>query len=485
MNEEEHMPNQTQTIKGMNTNIFCRSSLILMIEGLRLLFARATGMPDRFYKAYLAFKDQKGGCILTYNQKINRYGAMSMSDALAAEAPLEERTPLRWTGDDIEERFTGKVQKLIRAIPHNCVLSRPYHISFSSDEGSVSFYAIVGFRDSQWEVRRIPQNLIRCFFSEFIQKFHFLSGEFTDDSVISEIIHEYLNPTSIIRSVCEIELKDLFGKKRVAREGELFDFICNLACKPYEGAQNNGVIRFASDSAKAVNLIRFENPISCDMDNTREIRKLLEMTDEDTPLLVRQNLVVGLGKEGAGNYSIVFEGNGKWRLYRDSKNSPIFTVEGNICTFTSSPGRDAFSTVFQEVFPDCAERSEEIKTIIDTAILQRHGTSIVICNKAQEEAVRLAEKSRAIKIVPISLAGHNRSITKMTSIDGAILLSPDGICYAIGAILDGEAVTGGDTARGARYNSLNNYVKWRTESDKTCHVMAVVISEDQTIDILP
>ena len=479
------MPNHTQTINGMNRNIFCRSSLILMIEGLRMLFARATGMPDRFYKVYLAYEDRKRGCILTYNQKANIYGAMSMADALAAEGPQEEKASFRWTSDNIEDRITERVQKLISVIPHNCPLSRPYHITFNSDEGSVSFYAIVGFRDSQWEIRRIPQNLIRCFFSEFIQKFHFLSGEFTDDSLISEVIHEYLNPTSIIRSVCEIELKDLFGKKRVAREGELFDFICNLACKPYEGAQNNGVIRFASDTAKAVNLIRFENPISCDMDNTREIRKLLEMTDPDTPLLVRQNLVVGLGKEEAGNYSVVFEGNGKWKLYRDSKNSPIFTVEGNICTFTSSPGRDAFSSVFQSVFPDSADRAEEIKTIIDTAILQRHGTSIVICSKAREEAVRLAEKSRAIKIVPVSLAGHNRSITKMTSIDGAILLSPDGICYAIGAILDGEAVTGGDTARGARFNSLNNYVQWRTKSDKACQVMAVVISEDQTIDILP
>ena len=43
----------------------------------------------------------------------------------------------------------------------------------------------------------------------------------------------------------------------------------------------------------------------------------------------------------------------------------------------------------------------------------------------------------------------------------------------------------GDTARGARYNSLKNYVVWRTKSDKTYQVMAVVISEDQTTDILP
>ena len=87
------MPNHTLTINGMNRNIFCRSSLILMIEGLRMLFARATGMPDRFYKVYLAYEDRKRGCILTYNQKANIYGAMSMADALAAETVCIVWTP--------------------------------------------------------------------------------------------------------------------------------------------------------------------------------------------------------------------------------------------------------------------------------------------------------------------------------------------------------------------------------------------------------
>lgn len=209
------------------------------------------------------------------------------------------------------------------------------------------------------------------------------------------------------------------------------------------------------------------------------------MTDKDTPLLVKDFQVVGLGTQGASRYSLLFEGNGKWKLLPNEKNSPIFTVEGGMCIFTSAKNEMVFSDVFASTFPNYVNYHELVREIIDYAKMQKHGTSIVICNDAEEEAKRLFLKARAIKINPISLVDNTKAIKNLTSIDGAIIISPDGTCYAIGVILDGEATIIGDTSRGARYNSLCNYVAWRKEKVKDCSVMAVVISEDQTVDYLP
>lgn len=478
------MANSIKTYNGMIASSFHRACLILTNEGLRYLFTRATSIPNRFFKVYIAFRDHDNGVIISYDNIDNQYSLLSMFDAINDSVSQEHRIPIAWD-DNIENVFTVRVQEDIVLTPYQCVLSRPYRINYNFNTKPDSFYILVAFQESEWIFQRVPQNLIKYFTNELNQKIQSLMTQASFAGLISEIIESHINLTSIIRSVCESELRDLFGKRKSIREDELFDFVCNLACKPYEGTQNHGVIKFASDSAKSTGLIRFKQPVRCEIESTREIRKLLEMSDSDTPLIIRQNMVIGLGKEGTKNYSIVFEGNGKWKLYPDSKKIPICTVEGTVCIFPSPLGEDDFSSVFLFVFPEYETELGSIKEIIDKAKLQRHGTSIIICNEAEKEAQRLAEKSRAIIIDPISLIQHTNSIIKLTAIDGAMIISPDGFCYAIGAILDGEAVVDGDTARGARYNSLNNYVKWKKTKDSNCRVMAVVISEDQTTDNLP
>jgi DNA integrity scanning protein DisA with diadenylate cyclase activity len=68
----------------------------------------------------------------------------------------------------------------------------------------------------------------------------------------------------------------------------------------------------------------------------------------------------------------------------------------------------------------------------------------------------------------------------VTNIDGAVLIEPSGMCHAIGAILDGLATEKGDSSRGSRYNSALRYV-----NSSKYPVLAVVVSEDGWIDLLP
>ncbi|HQU43468.1 MAG TPA: diadenylate cyclase, partial [Pirellulales bacterium] len=111
------------------------------------------------------------------------------------------------------------------------------------------------------------------------------------------------------------------------------------------------------------------------------------------------------------------------------------------------------------------------------ASAQKHGALLVISEGAAQEADRLANDCTRIR--PASL--DVETFARVTRIDGAVLLDPQGNCHAIGVILDGLASAKGDPARGSRYNSAVRYVENRKSEYPT---LAVVVSEDGTIDFV-
>ena len=75
------------------------------------------------------------------------------------------------------------------------------------------------------------------------------------------------------------------------------------------------------------------------------------------------------------------------------------------------------------------------------------------------------------------------SITKLSSIDGAIMVDECGICYAIGLIFDGMVpANGGDSSRGSRYNSSVRFTEYLKSQGKK--VMTIVVSDDGMVDLL-
>ena len=116
--------------------------------------------------------------------------------------------------------------------------------------------------------------------------------------------------------------------------------------------------------------------------------------------------------------------------------------------------------------------------IVLEAVKQHRGTLILISSGAEKEAIRLS--SQCFIIEPVKL--DDILTRKLTSIDGAVLLSPDGICHAIGVILDGMATSKGDSARGARFNSAIRY--YEATKNQYDSIM-VIISEDGMVDIIP
>lgn len=111
-------------------------------------------------------------------------------------------------------------------------------------------------------------------------------------------------------------------------------------------------------------------------------------------------------------------------------------------------------------------RKKMMEGAIAAAKGQGHGTSLIIGtpDSIRSEAERLCAKGRGILLDYDSTEKAYSNLSKIikgcSSIDGALLLDINGKLHAIGVILDGPALLDGNTARGARYNSVMNYICW-------------------------
>lgn len=131
------------------------------------------------------------------------------------------------------------------------------------------------------------------------------------------------------------------------------------------------------------------------------------------------------------------------------------------------------------------------KEVLDIVREQKKGTVVILGEDSiiSEETKRLClnKMNRGIALSkPTKFSVSDNRLLQMTAIDGALLIDLHGYCHACGVILDGEATVSGDMARGARYNSTNNYIQGLRAkySNSKKSLLAIVVSEDGMVNIL-
>lgn len=263
----------------------------------------------------------------------------------------------------------------------------------------------------------------------------------------------------------------------------LFEACNNISKKKYEGEDGNGKIVIArQDHLNIKTTLSFNPPIK--LHDYGAVRKLLEMSSNEMCLLSDSYMVYGLGKlVGQYDYTkedlflINFTGRYKWELTH-MDHILMKTSCGQPYLPRVQIDREKFNGDINRIFKDNIDSNdvEKLWELIKEAVKQEHGTMIVVSVDAESEAKRL--KSQCTVIKPVELVPS--LVQLVTSIDGAVLIDQNGICYAIGVILDGWISNKGNSARGARYNSAIRYIESR---DSPC--LAVVISEDSLMDLIP
>lgn len=270
------------------------------------------------------------------------------------------------------------------------------------------------------------------------------------------------------------------GGDRGAFHG-LFTTINSISALNYEGAPAAGRMIIAPPGHGAVRVcVQFVKPVS--LRQYRTSRKLLEMSSATTAVLADNANAYGLGEvEGYDGttedlFEVRFISHYRWE-FRHRDDILMRVAYGLPALPQPKLAKSRFQSLLKRVLgklePDALDR---LWNLTNAASDQRRGALLVISADAASEAARLAGQG-----MPIAPARLTADLIQLgTSIDGAILLDPAGVCHAVGVILDGLATAKGSPGRGARYNSAVRYVE--TSRSPT---VAIVFSEDGTIDLLP
>ena len=271
---------------------------------------------------------------------------------------------------------------------------------------------------------------------------------------------------------------------RVAPAGTqgLYDACNGVAALRHEGDEGIGTMLVSRRLHPAiVPVLTLETPVPTR--DHRSIRKLLELSEGHTALISDASHVFGLGQlvpESDAQFeplvTVHFTNHYSWEmshaghvLMRVVSNTPRLP-QGRVAA-------ENFARIIRIVFPGLdVDSTDYLWDLAQKATTQPNGTILLITTGAAQEALRLTRQ--CFRVVPRIMTPT--VLRLVTNIDGAVLIEPNGMCHAIGAILDGLATNKGDSSRGARYNGALRYV-----SSSKFPVLAIVVSEDGWIDLLP
>jgi hypothetical protein len=261
---------------------------------------------------------------------------------------------------------------------------------------------------------------------------------------------------------------------------ERFNLISSLM---YEGAEGKGRMLVANPEGGAVDVaLALSEPVP--FREPRWSRKVLQMASSDTALIANCERILGLGNVSNGVdpsvtqnvFEVEFHDHYHWSL---SCGDEVLLVSRY---GAPSLPQERFPKVrlvdtFQRLFPEVtAEDVGSFTALFHVAVEQRHGSMLVVAPDANEEAARL--RGQGTKVVPTKLTPE--LYRRVSNIDGTIIIDPKCVCHAVGVILDGSANEDCTPSRGARYNSGIRYV-----AASTTPRLAVVVSDDRTVDVIP
>lgn len=263
---------------------------------------------------------------------------------------------------------------------------------------------------------------------------------------------------------------------------DLFERFNMISSLMYEGARGTGLLFLVNPESQVIDYqMRFKEPVP--FRELRWARKILQMASGDVGLIADSEQIYGLGKPQTGHDSLAqdvfivrFIDHYHWEL-RSGGQVLLRSHYGKPALPQEPISRERFISNYARLFPEAySDEHNRLWELFNAATHQKHGSMIVVAADASAEAQRLTQQGTGIepKLMTVEL------LRLVSNIDGTILLDPHGLCHAIGVILDGDATSDCTPSRGSRFNSGLRYV-----NAKGTRRLAIVVSDDHTVDIIP
>lgn len=259
---------------------------------------------------------------------------------------------------------------------------------------------------------------------------------------------------------------------------DMFREFNQLSQLMYEGRKGLGRLVLAKADDPAISYaLRLREPVP--IGQTRWVRKLLQMATRETVLISNYQSISGLGHvidRHACPYSIDFLDKHEWDFRRGDQI--LLRVRFGEARLPQEPiSVERFADNMRRLFPGVSDFAvQRHQGVLDQMTRQTHGSMVIIAEDAASEAERLELQGTRIEPTPLT----PELAARASEIDGTILVDPEGLCHAIGVILDGQANERCTPSRGARYNSGVRYV-----GEGGAARMALVVSDDRTLDVIP
>lgn len=261
---------------------------------------------------------------------------------------------------------------------------------------------------------------------------------------------------------------------------DLFERLNDISALRYEGNGGVGRLVFMKPKVDTADfLFKLDEPVG--LKEARWCRKILEMASGDAAMIATVREVLGVGRISHGSLdnlalSVDFHGHYDWEI-RSGEQLLLRTQFGRPQLPHEALAPERFSDNVRRLFKesDCVD-VDRLWSLFVLQSRRASGSQLIVAEDAETEAARL--RHQATPIAPTQLTPE--AFEHACRIDGGILVDPNGICFAIGVVLDGPARDECTPARGARFNSAVRYVL-----NSQAARMAIVVSDDRTVDVVP
>lgn len=357
------------------------------------------------------------------------------------------------------------------------------------NESQFCFFVIIFNKEQKKNIEKyftLYEKVVNQIFEYLIEEYKKENTYFYNSTANFIIIRAALDNlvTEISKKCCSNNDFSLYDNINFSLKG----IINELSFLTYEKNSTQGLIYFTSSPDNADFQFEFNNYEDYgkfDSKNLKLLRKLLELTNKknDIGIISDTNNIYGIGsiKEGRDFYSVSFDDDQKWTVFENG--TELVTLRNNSLVFENSfLTKKEFISYASKIFPEKSETEElsNIYGILKSIIKQGKGTILVIRKDARDFIKKYQDL--CIEIKPVKL--DEKNVEKLSSIDGAIIMDENCICYGFGAVLDGLDTGFGNRARGSRYNSSERfYVHYRNNDDT--NFMVFILSDDGNYNLFP
>ena len=361
-------------------------------------------------------------------------------------------------------------------------------------------------------------SLYQMFLGVLIRNQDALRYTFLFEYILGELVRNITDTAQALLQ--EEDFFKTFNEKRMLMQ-EYADWIINqyelpelrilneLSATKYERRECNARVYFQQKEKQTIERfgIQGQNNRLIKAGNLRMVRKLLEISNENGIDILAEKINTPDGKtayavqallnatddsDDVEQIYIKFKGYMHWSL-TIGKREVLIYYHGEYQLGYAKEGENYLEDIIKLQKDNKLEQVDiqMLKDIVEVLKEQRHGTSVIFMERdeAEQEVKRLCDMNRAIpvesnlkynKTEEGENGWHKAAFLGISNMDGALILDFDGNCKAISCIVDGKAVIPGRVERGARLNSIENYVG----SKKKGICIGIVISEDGMVNNL-